>query len=144
MLLSICCVLMRLFLWLCGRLIWFVLFVMIVFELKLICVRNIFICLGVVFCVLLRMMNVWFSVWLCMYVSGVILIIWCLNILVVLLKLSRLYSVLYSGCRYGLIFCVRLLGRKLSCLLVLMVGCVSMICLIWLCLSVLIVYVIVR
>lgn len=84
------------------------------------------------------------SAWLCTKVSGVTLTMPCLTSPVIPLKLSTLQSVLQSGCRQGLIPRARLLGRKLSCLLVLIVGCASMTCRMWSVPSVLIVTVMVR
>lgn len=82
---KMCLVLIRLFRVFLGRLIWLMLFVIMVWVLKLMCVRNIFICLGVVFCVLFRMMKVLFSVCLCMKVSGVIFSILCLKVFCIFL-----------------------------------------------------------
>lgn len=77
-----------------GRLIWVIFLVIMILDLKFRWVRNIFICLVVVFCVLFRMMNVLFRVLFCMYVSGVILMILVDISFGISLGFIMLYSVL--------------------------------------------------
>lgn len=62
----ICWVVIKLFLVLCGRLIWEMLLLMIILELKFNWVKNIFIWVLVVFCVLFKIIKVLFKVCLCM------------------------------------------------------------------------------
>lgn len=62
---NVCLVLIKLFVILCGKLIWLVFLLIIIFELNFKWVKNIFIWVIVVFCVLFRMIKVLFNVWLC-------------------------------------------------------------------------------